>query len=48
MAAVEKCIFEYFRQYAADCGQELYLFDENRRYTVDGNMQKNIIKSIGL
>ena len=35
MAAVEKCIFEYFRQYAADCGQELYLFDENRRYTVD-------------
>lgn len=35
MAAVEKCIFEYFRQYAADCGKDLFLFDENRRYSVE-------------
>lgn len=34
MAAVEKCIYEYFRHYAAECGTSLFLFDENRKYTV--------------
>lgn len=35
MAAVEKSIFEYFEKYAAECGGSLYLFDEERRYTVE-------------
>lgn len=34
MAAVEKGIFEYFEEYAAECGGNLFLFDEERRYTV--------------
>ena len=34
MAAVEKSIFEYFEEYAAECGGNLFLFDEARRYTV--------------
>lgn len=45
MAAVEKCIFEYFRAYAAECGQDLYLFDEGRRYTVEEAFRESI--SIG-
>ena len=34
MAAVEKSIFEYFENYAAECGGNLFLFDEQRSYTV--------------
>ena len=34
MAAVEKTIFEYFEEYATECGDDLFLFDEERRYTV--------------
>lgn len=35
MATVEKSIFDYFAEYAAECGGNLFLFDENRRYTVE-------------
>ena len=35
MATVEKSIFEYFEGYAAECGGDLFLFDEERRYTVE-------------
>lgn len=35
MATVEKSIFEYFEKYAAECGSNLFLFDEERRYTVE-------------
>ena len=35
MAAVEKNIFEYFESYAAECGGNLFLFDEERSYTVE-------------
>lgn len=35
MATVEKSIFEYFEKYAAECGRNLFLFDEERRYTVE-------------
>lgn len=34
MASIEKCIFEYWQAFAADCGNSLFLFDENRKYTV--------------
>ena len=34
MAGVEKSIFEYFESYAAECGGKLFLFDEERSYTV--------------
>ena len=34
MAGVEKNIFEYFEEYAAERGGDLFLFDEERRYTV--------------
>ena len=34
MAGVEKSIFEYFEAYAAERGGDLFLFDEERRYTV--------------
>jgi len=33
MASVEKCIYEYFEAFAAEQGDDLFLFDENRRYT---------------
>ena len=35
MAVVEKSIFEYFEKYAAECGENLFLFDEERKYTVE-------------
>lgn len=35
MAVVEKSIFEYFEKYSAECGGNLFLFDEERRYTVE-------------
>ena len=35
MAGVEKSIFEYFEKYAAECGKNLFLFDEERSYTVE-------------
>lgn len=34
MAKVEKCIFEYFASYAAELADDLFLFDEDRRYSV--------------
>ena len=34
MAKVEKCIFEYFASYAAGFADDLFLFDEDRRYSV--------------
>ena len=36
MRPIEKGIFEYFREYAAECGDKRFLFDENRCYTVEG------------
>lgn len=39
---IEKCIFEYFQDYAADCGGNLFLFDENRRYTVEETFHEAI------
>lgn len=35
MARVGKSIFEYFEKYAKECGGNLFLFDEERRYTVE-------------
>ncbi len=34
MASVEKNIYQYLEDFAADCGGNLFLFDENRRYSV--------------
>ena len=34
MAPVQRSIFEYFQDFAGARGEELFLFDENRRYTV--------------
>jgi len=34
MAKVEKCIFEYFASYASQCADDLFLFDEDRHYSV--------------
>ena len=36
MKPIEKSILEYFREYAAECGDKRFLFDENRCYTVEG------------
>lgn len=33
MASVEKCFYEYFASFADEQGDDLFLFDENRRYT---------------
>ena len=35
MKPIEKSILEYFREYAAQCPRKLFLFDENRCYTVE-------------
>lgn len=42
MAAVEKSIFEYFEGYAAECGGDLFLFDEERRYTVEETFREAV------
>ena len=42
MAAVEKNIFEYFAEYASECGGNLFLFDEERRYTVEETFREAI------
>ena len=36
MKPIEKSILEYFQEYAAQCPDKRFLFDENRRYTVEG------------
>lgn len=35
MAKVENSIYTYFREYAAQCGTDRFLFDEDRCYTVE-------------
>ncbi len=42
MANVEKNIFRYFEEYAAQCGDDLFLFDEERRYTVSETFHEAI------
>lgn len=42
MATVEKSIFEYFETYATQCGSDLFLFDEERSYTVHETFQEAI------
>lgn len=39
---IEKSIFEYFERYAAECGGNLFLFDEERRYTVEETFREAI------
>ena len=39
---IEKSIFEYFETYAAECGGNLFLFDEDRRYTVEQTFREAI------
>ena len=36
MKPIEKSILEYFQEYAAQCPDKRFLFDENRSYTVEG------------
>ena len=42
MAGVEKSIFEYFEEYAAERGGDLFLFDEERRYTVEETFREAV------
>lgn len=42
MATVEKSIFEYFAAYASQCGNDLFLFDEDRRYSVGDTFREAI------
>lgn len=42
MATVEKSIFEYFQEYAAQQGSSRFLFDENRVYTVEETFREAI------
>lgn len=42
MAGVRKSIFEYFEEYAAECGGNLFLFDEERRYTVEETFREAV------
>ena len=36
MKPIEKSILEYFQEYAWECGEKRFLFDEGRCYTVEG------------
>lgn len=42
MKPIEKSIFEYFREYAAECRDQRFLFDESRCYTVEGAYQEAV------
>lgn len=42
MATVENSFYSYFEQYAAQCGGNLFLFDEDRRYSVDEAFHEGI------
>ena len=42
MAKVEKSIFEYFAAYADECADDLFLFDETRRYSVSDTFREAI------
>ena len=42
MKPIEKSIFEYFCQFAEECGQRRFLFDEERSYTVIQAYQETI------
>lgn len=42
MAKVEKSIFEYFAAYADECADDLFLFDEARRYSVSDTFREAI------
>ena len=42
MKPIEKSIFEYFREYAAECKDRRFLFDESRCYTVEDAYQEAI------
>lgn len=42
MAVVEKSIFEYFEKYAAECGKNPFLLDEERSYTVEETFHEAI------
>lgn len=40
--AVEKSIFAYFQEYAAQCGNDRFLFDETRSYTAEETFREAI------
>lgn len=42
MTPIEKSILEYFQEYAAQCPDKRFLFDEGRCYTVEGAYRESV------
>lgn len=43
MKPIEKSILEYFQEYAAECGDRRFLFDEGRCYTVEEAYRETLV-----
>ena len=42
MNPIEKSIFEYFKEFAAQCPDKRFLFDEGRCYTIEGAYRESV------